>query len=63
VVERKEESGCEKSVSTSGAFNTGCRWVANRSVVRWYLVGEGMTNLEGVIEDEYDYAVCECVIR
>jgi hypothetical protein len=60
LVERKEASGCEKRVSTSGAFRTG--WGRGRRGLNRELAGiwleEGETNLEGVVEDEYDYAVC-----
>lgn len=58
VVERKEASGCEKRLSTSGAFSTGW-WEGGR---RYWLAfgskddGEG-TDLESVVENEYDYAV------
>jgi len=55
VVERKEASGCEKRVSTSGAFSTGWweAWVLGATMTRT----EEWTDLEGVVEDEYDYAV------
>lgn len=64
LVERKEASGCEKRVSTSGAFRTGWGRGSQRSQSRdsWnFWLEEGETNLEGVVEDEYDYAVCVCV--
>ena len=58
VVERKEASGCEKRVFTSGAFSTGW-WEGGRRY--WLAFGSKddgeRTDLESVVENEYDYAV------